>query len=101
MLSVSQFLENARNIFEAAETASRAGQSASHITILIEPGGAIHMFADSDWPLDRLQEHNGAEMVYRVSEQNGKVMLEGCSGSCHCRIESESHAHIAHELLGR
>ncbi|MGA2433753.1 MAG: hypothetical protein ABSG25_00560, partial [Bryobacteraceae bacterium] len=64
------------------------------------PGGGIHMIADSDWPLDRIQQHNGAEMAYRVGERNGKVIVEGRAGSRQCRLESEPPNQIARQLLG-
>lgn len=93
-------MDNAQQIFEAAEAASRSGETASNFTILIQPGGGIHMIADSDWPLDRIQQHNGAEMAYRVGESNGKVVVEGHAGSRHCRLESESPNSVARQLLG-
>ena len=92
---MSQFFENARSIFEAAELASRAGQVPSDLTILIGAEGGIHMVADSDWPLDRLLEHRGARAAYRVGEQDGKVHLEGCSSSQSCRMETVTRAREA------
>jgi hypothetical protein len=95
-VNVSQFFENARSIFEAAESASRAGQVPSDLTILIGAEGGIQMVADSDWPLERLLAHRGAQMAYRVGERGGKVRLEGRSGSQTCRLET---AHRAREAL--
>jgi hypothetical protein len=92
---VSQFFENARSIFEAAESASRAGQAASDLTILIGTEGGIQMVADSDWPLDRLLAHRGAQMAYRVGERNGTVRLDGRSGWQTCRLETAPRAREA------
>jgi hypothetical protein len=87
---VSPFFENARSLFEAAESASLAGHAPSHLTILIAADGAIRMMADSDWPLDRLLAHNGGRMAYRVSEQAGKLRVEGRAASAACRFEADS-----------
>jgi hypothetical protein len=84
------------NILEAAEAAG----SSSNMTILIGPQGAIHMIADSDWPLDSLSWHHGAKTAYRVSEQSGSVRVEGREGSRTCVMESAKPAQIARFLLG-
>jgi len=59
--------EHAREIMDAAESASRQGQVCSEMTILIGPQGNIRMVADSDWPLDSLVWHHCAQSAYRVS----------------------------------
>lgn len=84
------------NILEAAETAG----DCSHMTILIGQQGAIHMIADSDWPLDSLTWHHGAKTAYRVSEQSGSVRVEGREGSRTCLMESAKPAQVARFLLG-
>jgi hypothetical protein len=84
------------NILEAAESAG----SCSDMTILLSPEGAIHMIADSDWPLDSLSWHHGAKTAYRVSEQRGSVRVEGREGSRTCVIESVKPMQIARFLLG-
>jgi hypothetical protein len=84
------------NILTAAESAG----SCSHMTILINPDGAIHMIADSDWPLDSLSWHHGAKTAYRVSEQSGSVRVEGREGSRTCVMESAKPMQIARFLLG-
>ncbi len=89
---MSSFFENARSIFEAAESAVRSGQTPSDLTILIGSEGGIEMLAESDWPLDRLLAHRGARMAYRVGERGGRVCLEGRSGSESCRLEIASRA---------
>jgi hypothetical protein len=95
---VSPFFENARSLFEAAESASLAGHSPSDLTILIAADGAIRMMADSDWPLERLLAHNGGRMAYRVSEQAGKLRVEGRAGSAACRFETDTPRSAARRL---
>jgi hypothetical protein len=92
--------EQARNILDAAESASRNGQACSDITILIGPEGHIRMVADSDWPLESLARHHGVQSAYRVSEQTGRIRVEGRDGMRRCTLESSSPARTARFLLG-
>ena len=96
---VDRFLDNASRVFEAADAASRAGSPPSEMTILISAGGGISLVANSDWPLDSLQWSTGAEMVYRVREQDGKVLVEGRAGSRACLIETAKPKEVARRLL--
>jgi hypothetical protein len=84
------------NILSAAESAG----TCSNMTILIGQEGAIHMIADSDWPLDSLTWHHGAKTAYRVSEHSGSVRVEGREGSRTCVMESAKPMQIARFLLG-
>jgi hypothetical protein len=97
---VSRFADNAQNILDAAESAAGRGESCSEMTILIGREGGIHMVADSDWPLDSLACHHGAQTAYRVSQHRGSVRVEGREGSRTCVFESASPAHTARLLLG-
>lgn len=97
---VNGFLDDARAIFEAAESASRSGAGVSDFTMLIGHDGAIQMLAASDWPLDRLLEERGARAAYRVGELNGRVVVEARSGSQACKLESESPRAVARRILG-
>ncbi len=97
---MSRFVEHAREILEAAESASAHGQTCSEMTILIGQDGVIRMFADSDWPLDSLAWHQGAKSSYRVSQRRGSVRVEGREGSRNCVIESVTPAETARRLLG-
>ena len=97
---MSRFFDDAKGIFEAAESAYRSGQSVSDTIVLIGPDGAIEMLAGSDWPLDRLAAERGAQRAYRVGEAGGRVRLEARAGSRTCRLESESPARTARHLLG-
>jgi hypothetical protein len=92
-------VENAAKIFEAVESSTAAGHEISAMTILIGPAGGISLVADCDWPLDSLQAHRGAEMVYRVSQQNRSVRLEGRAGSRTCLFEATRPDGVARSLL--
>jgi hypothetical protein len=92
--------EQAREILDAAENASRKGLACSDMTILIDPEGHIRMLADSDWPLDSLVRHHGARSAYRVSEQMGSIRVEGRDGTRRCLLEIVAHPGIARLLLG-
>jgi hypothetical protein len=70
------------------------------MTILIGPEGAIHMIADSDWPLDSLTAHHGARTAYRVSESSGSIRVEAREGLRTCLMESAKPCQIARFLLG-
>ncbi|MGE5568335.1 MAG: hypothetical protein ACM3S5_04780 [Rhodospirillales bacterium] len=94
---MSTFLENARQIFDTAQSAMRAGQTPSDLTILIKEGGGIEMLAGSDWPLDRLLADRGARIAYRVRAdgRGGGICLEGRSISEYCRLETADRAREA------
>jgi hypothetical protein len=92
--------ERAREILDAAENASRQGQICSEMTILIGPEGHIRMVADSDWPLESLARHHGAESAYRVNERTGSIRVEGRDATRRCVIESVAPSYIARQLLG-
>jgi hypothetical protein len=92
---VSRFAEQAESILQAAESAGEA----SEMTILIGQNG-IRMIADSDWPLDSLLRHHGADTAYRVTERRGRVRVEGRQGLKRCLLESVGHTAIARALLG-
>ena len=97
--NVGRFLENAVEIFSAAEHSLEAGHSPSDMTILIGPEGGISLVADNDWPLDSLQAHRGARMVYRVSQRGKTVRLEGREGSRTCVFETAKPERAARRLL--
>jgi hypothetical protein len=96
---VSRFVDNAVQIFDAAENAMQAGHTPSDMTILISAEGGIRMVADSDWPLDSLQAHHGARMAYRVSQCASMVRVEGRAGSRTCLFETEKPERAARLLL--
>ena len=95
---MSRFAQHAQNILEAAESAGSHSGMSPDLTILLGPNG-IHMIADSDWPLDSLLSHHGAETAYRVSEHRGSVRVEGREGSRICVLESVSPSRTAKLLL--
>ncbi len=92
-------MDNAVEIFDAAESAARSGQVPSDMTILITEEGGIHMLADSDWPLDSLQAHHGAKMAYRVSQNASVVRVEGRAGARTCLFETAKPERVARLLL--
>ena len=97
---MSQFIENAREIFEAAENSAAAGLSSEEYTILIGSAqGGIHMIANSDWSLGALQQAHGAQLAYRVSQVDGRVMVDGRDGQRTCHMEAVSAEKTARFLL--
>ena len=98
---MSRFVDNAVQIFDAAENAVRSGHTPSEMTILISAEGGIRMVADSDWPLDSLQAHHGARMAYRVSQCASMVRVEGRAGSRTCLFETEKPERAARLLLNQ
>ena len=95
---MSRFVDNALQILHAAENAVQTGQTPSDMTILMTPQG-IRMIADSDWPLESLQAHHGAEMAYRVSQSAIIVRVEGRAGSRTCLFETAKPEKAARALL--
>ncbi len=58
------------------------------------------MVADSDWPLESLQAHHGAQMAFRVSQQETSVRVEGREGWKTCLLKTEKPDGVARRLLG-
>src|ERR1700680_3109614 len=85
-------------ILDAAENAVESGHTPSDMTILMTPQG-IRMIADSDWPLDSLQLHHGADMAYRVSQSAIIVRVEGRAGYRTCLFETAKPEQAARALL--
>lgn len=83
-------MDNAVSLLDSAESALRAGYAPSDMAILISPEGGIRMVTGSDWTLDALQSHHGAQTAYRVSQHDRKVLVEGKDGSRTCRFESQA-----------
>jgi hypothetical protein len=80
---MDRFFENARRIFD---TASAAGDPAD-ATIVVTQEGGLRILSDSDWPLDRLVAHLGADSAYRVTSRRGVLTVEGRSRTQSCRME--------------
>jgi hypothetical protein len=91
---VSRCADRAQSILEAAES----GGSCSAMSVLMGPAG-IRLIADSDWPLDSLLSHHGANTAYRVTENRGALHVEGREGSLRCQLESVTPATTARLLL--
>jgi len=96
---VGQFTDNAASIFEAAERAMRTGHEVSTMTILIGREVSVRLIAESARPLDSLQAHHGAQMVYRIGQRQETVRLEGREGARTCLLESEKLNRAAQRLL--
>ncbi len=97
---MSQFLENAREIFEAAENSAASGYMPCDYTILVgSPQGGIRMIANSDWSLGALQREHGAESAYRISHLGGRIMVDGSNGPRTCHMETNPVSKTAQFLL--
>jgi hypothetical protein len=70
------------------------------MTILIGVEGGIRMGAGSDWPLDSMGAHYGAQMAYRVSQRQSRVRVEGRSEGSTCLFETPQPDVAARLLLG-
>jgi hypothetical protein len=96
---VSRFAENAAKIFDAAESAARSGHALSPMSVLIGVNGGIRLVADSDWSLESLRTHHGADMAFRVTGHDSRVTVEGRTNLQTCRLQSEEPARIARHIL--
>lgn len=97
---MSLFWDNANKLMESAVTAVQSGFSSSDpMTVLISQEGGIHVVAQNDWPLERLAEHRGARMAYRVTNVNGRVAVDGIHGTTQVHMETEPTANIARTIL--
>ena len=54
----------------------------------------------AELPLEILQAHHGAQMAYRITQQETKVRLEGRAGGRTCLFEAERPDVAARALLG-
>ncbi|MEP7366275.1 MAG: hypothetical protein ABI972_23705 [Acidobacteriota bacterium] len=90
-----RFLDDAASILATAES----GGVETGYSLLIGRDGSLHMVADSDWPLDSLAAHHGAERAYRVSQQGPQVCVEGRAGARNCKVSSEPMAAVARRML--
>ena len=94
-LFVSRFAEQARELFDSAQSAAAATDATSNTAILISSEGSLHLVSDSDWPLDSLALHHGAATAFRVTAHHGTILVEGREGSRRCMLESDSPARTA------
>ena len=82
------FKDNALRILEVAESALESNLNPTGLTIVMGVEGGIRIIGESDWPLESLRLHYGAEMVYRVRQQGNAIRLEGRAGSRTCLFET-------------
>ncbi|MEQ1884681.1 MAG: hypothetical protein ABL967_06440 [Bryobacteraceae bacterium] len=94
------FSQRAVQLLEAAEAASASGLPCSETTVLIDHNGSLHFAMDSDWPLDSLRAHRGAQAAYRITSFHGQIRVEGCDSSHTLRLEGTSPMAVARALLG-
>lgn len=92
-------MDNAENLFEAAQSALINGGEVSDLSILIGNDGSIRMVAGSDWPLDSLLREHGARMAYRVSQDSDRLRVEGRAGFRTCLFEAAKPDGAARLLL--
>jgi len=93
------FLKNAENILQTAESSLRAGLQPTEMNILLGGPEGIRMVAASDWPLTSLLLHHGASMGFRVCPTPRGVRVEGRAGSRSCLLESSGQGQAAARLL--
>ena len=96
---VSRFLDNAASILQTAESTRQAGHDSSDWTIAYCQDGGLRMMANSDWPLDSLESHLGASMIFRVSESGGRLTVDGRAGGQAVRLQAERPSRAAKILL--
>ena len=99
---MSRFLQNAARILEAAESVSGSQSSLyPEMTISIGSEGGIRMVTHgTGLPLEVLQQEHGAQMIYRITQQESRVRLEGRAGARTCLFEAEKPDWAARILLG-
>ncbi len=93
---MTRFNDNALRIIEIVESAMEGNLAPKELTIVIGAEGGIRILGESDWPLESLQSHHGAEMVYRVRQQGNAIRLEGRAGSRTCLFETAKLNGAAH-----
>ena len=97
---MDDFLRNGSSLLEAASAVAGPAEPAGDMAILIGQDGSIRAVACSDWPLASLAAERGARMAYRVSHGDGRVRVEGRSGSRSLLLQSESPRVQARAVLG-
>ncbi len=88
---VNAFLRNAEELFATAQEG--AGDDCQ-VSVLVGADGGIHMVFGSDWGLEPLRQHHGAQAAYRVTRSGGSVALEGRSAGASCRLEAARPARV-------
>ena len=96
MSFVSQFLDQAEDLFATAQAA--AGEDCNW-SLVVGGNGSIQVLDSAAWSLDRLREHLGARAIYRVNRTGGRVRLEGSSRGQSCLLQAETPAAWASQAL--
>lgn len=97
--SVSQFLDTAHRLLEAAVAAQHVSDDAPSITVIVNRQGGLTLIADNDWPLDSLERERGAQAAYRVREHRERLYVEGRAGAQACLLAAEKPSRVARALL--
>lgn len=95
------FVQDALNILDVAENASRAGHTPANLSILIGRDGNLHLVDNSSWSLSALRAEHGARAAYRVEARGGRIQVEGAADNRRCRLQVESPSRAARLLLPR
>ncbi|HWB83342.1 MAG TPA: hypothetical protein VG675_04325 [Bryobacteraceae bacterium] len=82
---VSHFLQDVQEVFY---TAQQGGSEECELDILVSREGGIRVISGSDWALEMLRQHHGAETAYRVTRHSGHVRLEARSAEQSCELRS-------------
>ena len=85
---------------ETVESAANIGVDQTDTTVLVSPDGSIHMSMGSDWPLDSLLVHRGADSAFRVTYGTEGIRVEACDNRHTVRLESKPFPTVARALLG-
>ncbi|MDQ6663088.1 MAG: hypothetical protein M3Z23_01690 [Acidobacteriota bacterium] len=96
---MSQFLDQARHLWDVAGAAVSSGAPDAAHTILIHPENGIRIVSGSDWPLDSLQALHGAGTAYRVTCSEGRTRVEGRTRGQSCVLATETARTFARGML--
>ncbi|MDQ2900212.1 MAG: hypothetical protein M3Y07_10470 [Acidobacteriota bacterium] len=96
---MSQFLDQARHLWDVAGAAAASGAPDAAHTILIHPENGIRVVSDSDWPLDSLQAFHGARTAYRVTCSQGRTRVEGRTRGQSCVLVTDTAGAVARRML--
>jgi hypothetical protein len=85
---MDSLLENARRIFEVAQSAG--DDDNQDFALLIGPEGALHFVMESPFSMEAAAVHTGAQIGYRITRTRAGVRVEGRSADEDCVLEQRS-----------
>ena len=68
-------------------------------TLLVGTESGVRLISASDWSLESLRVHHGAERAYRIHRRFGRTEVEASNGQMRCLLQSEPPAQTARKLL--